>query len=149
MRGPEAAAAGDPCHHPRRLCEALRDWGVGLATSGACATLGKQASAANRRANKTTHGEDGGNRECSQNTSQALKMPWPAFNSWAICPSAYIGYACRGIAQFRWPSAARDYHARLERMFALARRTGSVQRFIIFGSYVTAEPNPVTWLSFS
>jgi hypothetical protein len=32
--------------------------------------------------------------------------------------------------------------ARLERIYALARRTGSVQRFILFGSYVTAEPNP-------
>jgi len=32
--------------------------------------------------------------------------------------------------------------ARLERIYELARRTSSVQRFIIFGSYVTAEPNP-------
>lgn len=32
--------------------------------------------------------------------------------------------------------------ARLERIYALARLTGAVQRFILFGSYVTAEPNP-------
>jgi hypothetical protein len=29
-----------------------------------------------------------------------------------------------------------------QRIYTLARRTGSVQRFILFGSYVTAEPNP-------
>ena len=32
--------------------------------------------------------------------------------------------------------------ARLERLYALACHTGFLQRFIIFGSYVTAEPNP-------
>lgn len=32
--------------------------------------------------------------------------------------------------------------ARLERIYAVARSTGWLQRFIIFGSYVTAEPNP-------
>ena len=31
---------------------------------------------------------------------------------------------------------------RLERIYELARCTESLQRFIIFGSYVTAEPNP-------
>jgi hypothetical protein len=30
----------------------------------------------------------------------------------------------------------------LEGIYELARHTGSLQRFIIFGSYVTAEPNP-------
>jgi hypothetical protein len=46
-------------------------------------------------------------------------MPWPAFNELGDLPIT----------------------ARLERIYELARRTGSVQRFIIFGSYVTAEPN--------
>lgn len=32
--------------------------------------------------------------------------------------------------------------ARLENIYALARRTGHLQRFIIFGSYVTAKPSP-------
>jgi hypothetical protein len=32
--------------------------------------------------------------------------------------------------------------ARLERIYELARRTGSMQRFILFGSYVTTEPSP-------
>jgi hypothetical protein len=32
--------------------------------------------------------------------------------------------------------------AHLERIYELARRTGHLQRCIIFGSYVTAEPNP-------
>jgi predicted nucleotidyltransferase len=31
---------------------------------------------------------------------------------------------------------------RLRHIYELAERTGMVQRFIVFGSYVTAEPNP-------
>lgn len=31
---------------------------------------------------------------------------------------------------------------RLERIYELAHHTGYLQRFIIFGSYVTTEPNP-------
>jgi hypothetical protein len=30
----------------------------------------------------------------------------------------------------------------LRHIYELAERTGMVQRFIVFGSYVTAEPNP-------
>jgi hypothetical protein len=32
--------------------------------------------------------------------------------------------------------------AHLERVYELARHTDAVQRLIIFGSYITAEPNP-------
>lgn len=32
--------------------------------------------------------------------------------------------------------------ARLTRVHELARRCGKLQRFVVFGSYVTAEPNP-------
>jgi len=31
---------------------------------------------------------------------------------------------------------------RLSHIYELAQRTGHLQRFVIFGSYVTAEPNP-------
>ena len=64
--------------------------------------------------------------------------------SWAICPSAYYrATIAEVIAHFGRGTAQRvAITARLERIYELARRTGSVQRFIIFGSYVTAEPNP-------
>jgi hypothetical protein len=32
--------------------------------------------------------------------------------------------------------------ARLVRIYELARRTGKLERFVIFGSYITAEPEP-------
>ncbi len=32
--------------------------------------------------------------------------------------------------------------SRLLRVYELARRTGKLERFVIFGSYITAEPNP-------
>jgi hypothetical protein len=32
--------------------------------------------------------------------------------------------------------------ARLARIYELARVTGKLERFVIFGSYVTAEPEP-------
>jgi hypothetical protein len=47
------------------------------------------------------------------------------------------------IAHFGHGTAQRvTITACLERIYELARRTESLQRFIIFGSYVTAEPNP-------
>jgi hypothetical protein len=47
------------------------------------------------------------------------------------------------IAHFGHGTAQRvTITARLEHIYALARHAGALQRFIIFGSYVTAEPNP-------
>ena len=90
-------------------------------------------------------GEAGGNRGVFRRTPhQALEMPWPAFNELGDLPiGVYRATLAEVIAHFGHGTAQRvTITARLERIYELARRTGSVQRFIIFGSYVTAEPNP-------
>ena len=71
-------------------------------------------------------------------------MSWPAFNESGDLPvGIYRTTLAEVIAHFGHGTAQRvTITARLERIYALARRTGAVQRFIIFGSYVTAEPNP-------
>jgi hypothetical protein len=71
-------------------------------------------------------------------------MPWPAFNELGDLPiGVYRAALVEVIAHFGHGTAPRvTITTRLERIYALARRTGAVQRFIIFGSYVTAEPNP-------
>ncbi len=71
-------------------------------------------------------------------------MSWPAFNALGDLPiGVYRATLAEVIEHFGHGTAQRvTITARLERISALARRTGAVQRFIIFGSYVTAEPNP-------
>ncbi len=71
-------------------------------------------------------------------------MVWPNFNElgdlpvgvWRAKIAEVISHFGRGAPQ----RAA--VTARLERIYELARSTGCLQRFIIFGSYVTTEPNP-------
>lgn len=71
-------------------------------------------------------------------------MLWPEFNELGDLPigihratlvevSTHFGH---GTAQLV------DITATLERIYELARHTEHLQRFIIFGSYVTAEPHP-------
>jgi Family of unknown function (DUF6932) len=71
-------------------------------------------------------------------------MPWPAFNKSGNLPvGVYRTTLAEVIAHFGSGTAQRvTITARLERIYALARHTDAVQRFIIFGSYITAEPNP-------
>ena len=71
-------------------------------------------------------------------------MPWPAFNELGDLPiEVYRATLADVIAHVGHGTAQRvTITARLERIYELARRTGSLQRFIIFGSYITAEPNP-------
>jgi hypothetical protein len=71
-------------------------------------------------------------------------MPWLTFNELGDLPvGVYRATLAEVIAHFGHGTAQRvTITARLEHIYALARRTGSLQRFIIFGSYITAEPNP-------
>jgi len=71
-------------------------------------------------------------------------MVWPDFNELGDLPvGVYRAKIADVIAHFRGGTAQRAAAtARLERIYELARNTGGLQRFIIFGSYVTAEPNP-------
>lgn len=69
---------------------------------------------------------------------------WPHFNGLGDLPvGVYRAKLADVIAYFGRGSAPRAaVTVRLERIYELARSTGCLQRFIIFGSYVTAEPNP-------
>src|SRR5262249_19550159 len=74
---------------------------------------------------------------------ESLEMLWPAFNELGDLPiGVYRATLAEVIAHFGHGTPQRvTITARLERIYELAHRTASVQRFIIFGSYVTAEPN--------
>jgi hypothetical protein len=71
-------------------------------------------------------------------------MLWPAFNALGDLPvgvhratlAEVMAHSGHGTAQRMVVTA------RLERIYELARRTGALQRCILFGSYVTAAPNP-------
>ncbi|MGH8065147.1 MAG: DUF6932 family protein [Candidatus Entotheonellia bacterium] len=71
-------------------------------------------------------------------------MLWPDFNALGDLPiGIHRATIAEVIAHFGHGTAQRvAITARLERLYELVRRTGHMQRFIIFGSYVTVEPNP-------
>ena len=71
-------------------------------------------------------------------------MPWPAFNEFGDLPvGVYRATLAEVVAHFGHGTAQHiAITARLEHIYELARCTGFLQRFIIFGSYVTAAPNP-------
>jgi hypothetical protein len=71
-------------------------------------------------------------------------MLWPDFNELGdLSVGIYRAKIADVVAHFGRGSAQRAaVTARLERIYELARSSGCLQRFIIFGSYVTAEPNP-------
>jgi hypothetical protein len=71
-------------------------------------------------------------------------MVWPDFNELGDLPvGLYRAKLADVLAHFGRGTAQRAaVTLRLEHIYELARRTGGLQRFIVFGSYVTAEPNP-------
>ncbi|MGE0825267.1 MAG: hypothetical protein AB7G75_36550 [Candidatus Binatia bacterium] len=71
-------------------------------------------------------------------------MVWPDFNALGDLPvGLHRAKMADVIAYFGHGSAQRAVvTSRLEHIYELAQSTGCLQRFIIFGSYVTAEPNP-------
>ncbi|MGH9427821.1 MAG: DUF6932 family protein [Terriglobia bacterium] len=71
-------------------------------------------------------------------------MLWPDFNELGDLPvGIYRAKIADVVAHFGRGSAQRAaVTARLERIYQLARSSGCLQKFIIFGSYVTAEPKP-------
>jgi hypothetical protein len=71
-------------------------------------------------------------------------MLWPDFNVLGdLLSGIHRATIAEVIAHFGHDTAQRvAITARLERLYELARRTGHIQRFIIFGSYVTAKPDP-------
>src|SRR5712692_9028895 len=71
-------------------------------------------------------------------------MLWPDFNELGDLPvGIYRAKIADVVAHFGRGSAQRAaVTGRLERIYELARISGCLQRFIIFASYVIAEPNP-------
>jgi len=71
-------------------------------------------------------------------------MLWPAFNAFGDLPvGIYRATLAEVIAHFGHSTTQRiAMPARLEHIYDLVRRTGALQRFVIFGSYVTAALNP-------
>jgi hypothetical protein len=71
-------------------------------------------------------------------------MPLPEFDSRGDLPTGVYRVSLdEVIARFGHGTPQRQLvSARLLRVFELASRTGKLVRFIIFGSYVTAKPDP-------
>ena len=71
-------------------------------------------------------------------------MLWPAFNALGDLPvGVYRATLAEVVAHLGHGTVQRvAITVRLERIYARARRTSAVQRFILFGSYVTSAPNP-------
>ena len=71
-------------------------------------------------------------------------MLWPDFNELGDLPvGIHRAKLADVVARFGRGSAQRAaVTARLERIYELTHSSGCLQRFIIFGSYVTAEPQP-------
>jgi hypothetical protein len=69
---------------------------------------------------------------------------WPGFNDKGDLPAGiYQASLAEVIEYFGKGTLQRHIMARrLERIYALAAETGHLARFIIFGSFVTAKPDP-------
>lgn len=71
-------------------------------------------------------------------------MSLPAFDSRGDLPvSVHPATLAEVIARFGYGTPQREFvTARLMRVYELARATGKLLRFVIFGSYVTDKPAP-------
>jgi hypothetical protein len=71
-------------------------------------------------------------------------MPLPDFNvDGDLPPGVYPVTLAEALARFGGGSAQRRVVAdRLVRLYQLATSTGCVARFVVFGSFVTAKPDP-------
>ena len=71
-------------------------------------------------------------------------MPLPAFDSRGDLPvGVHQATLAEVIERFGHGTPQREIvTARLIRIYELARRTGKLLRFVIFGSYVTTKPEP-------
>jgi len=71
-------------------------------------------------------------------------MALPEFNEEGdLPPGVHHATLDEVVGQFGAAQGQRNICTRrLQHVYALAKRTGHLQRFIIFGSYVTARPDP-------
>ncbi len=73
-----------------------------------------------------------------------MMRQWPEYDSSGDLPSGiYQATLSEVLQHFGMSTLQRRIVAhRLERIYNLARNTGQVARFVIFGSFVTAKPEP-------
>ncbi len=71
-------------------------------------------------------------------------MPLPAFDSHGDLPvGVHLATFVEVLARFGQGTPQRELvTSRLIRVYELAQRTGKLERFIIFGSYITTKPEP-------
>lgn len=71
-------------------------------------------------------------------------MPLPPFDNRGDLPAGvHLATLAEVLVRFGHGMPQRQLiTARLTRIYELAQRTGKLERFIIFGSYVTAKPGP-------
>lgn len=71
-------------------------------------------------------------------------MPLPDFNENGDLPiGIYLATLSEVLRRFATGSSKRKLAAiRLERVYTLASQTGYLARFVVFGSFVTAKPDP-------
>jgi hypothetical protein len=71
-------------------------------------------------------------------------MALPEFNESGDLPAGlHLASLDEIVERFSRPQGQRHLCTqRLMRVYTLAQRTGSVQRFILFGSYITTKPDP-------
>ena len=68
---------------------------------------------------------------------------WPEFNEHGDLPIGIYTAALNAVVEHFGTTPRRAVVARrLERIYQLARSTGQLARFILFGSFVTAKPEP-------
>lgn len=71
-------------------------------------------------------------------------MPLPDFNTLGDLPEGIYHASFEEVLKRfgNGTTQRRVVTARLVRVYELVRRTGKLERFIIFGSYITAKPDP-------
>ena len=68
---------------------------------------------------------------------------WPEFNEYGdLPPGIYPGTLSEIVQRFSTTARRIVIARRLERIYQLARSTGHLARFVVFGSFVTAKPEP-------
>jgi hypothetical protein len=81
---------------------------------------------------------------CSNKTEETQGMPLPQLNRAGELPEGvHQATMDEVIAQFGSGTSQRHaVTARLQHIYHLARATGKLERLILFGSYITAKPDP-------
>jgi hypothetical protein len=77
-------------------------------------------------------------------------MPLPEYDSKGELPPGVHSATIKDVVErFGHGTPQREVvTSRLQRVYEVARRTGKLERFVLFGSYVTSKPAPTILTSF-